>query len=1104
MNGIRVFISSRMNELSSERDFLHQLIPNLDLGESRLIPWVFEAPDGAPSSSHSIRDVYLEALQRSSLYIGLIGNEYGNWTIDEFNQATRWGIDRQLYIKGRPEQKRDRRLEVFLERWTDVESGVTPMYFDGIDDLSNAIGHSLKAWAIEQVLPRPAAARAQVIVDPEQIPDRAAQLFGRDELVQTMLNDLQSWRPTLICGFAGAGKSAVAAKLCETWLARNKKPVVWLRCGFAREEGLIDAILRSLEREIAHRALRADERRDLLKSLLKQLSVGLVVLDDCWNGESLFSILSAVPAHTPVLVTSRQRYPLEVIHELDALTRHAALELLSKTSGKELADDEDASALCAALSDHAFSIEIAGRALKVQNRSSREYLSRISAAPHNQTAPLGFSERSRQTVKSLLNASLDALTGDQQLAFLAFGAFFASTLTAEMVHQLLHSKVFWGDESLTIPAVGSDGVSYADTAGLLQSLEEHNLVKRMSTHASPLSTISISVRDGNPQAKPGEDLPPVEVYRIHDLAYSFAKSKASGDKRKQALDVTLSTTYFYNASAQVIYDVLRPELENFMGAAAWAASSGHGMYAERLSERLAFPSQLLQSQGLFEHALRLLELAKHSAEMRGDDNSVAQANSVIAGVQLRLGRFDEAKKTGEILLAEAERKHHPGLEMAALSSIAMLHLQVNELDRAEDFCRRALAISRQLSDIRNEAIILENLASILSAAGKCEDATAVLKEALDLHERNSNQSGRASALLQLGHLRLNAEDWTAAANDFEKAAAIATNMGDLPKLAESLRGRGISLRNLGQFQSANELFAAAREHYERLNDHEMASTCEALLGDKGPESRYLFNLGTSLLEKGSLAEAEPALRRAMDLGNADAASNYGALLRRQNRMEEAKDALKTGMSLGSGIAALNLGRTFVQEGHLDEAGVAYLASIKLGVDIAAIELGSVYYRQDRLLEAEDAYRRGVEFGLGEAAYNLGVLLAKSNRVDEAKAAYRQGIALGYGNSASNLGVLLLDEGAEDEALEVLSQGAQLGSALAMTNLGVVHFSRGRNEDAERHWRRAVDSRDPLAARYLGALLKEQGRRGDAEAVLRVGSDLGDRECKELLQSLLAE
>ncbi len=832
MNAIQVFISSRMNELGSERQALHQLIPNLDLGKSRLIPWVFEASDGAPSSSHSIRDVYLEALQRSSLYIGIIGDEYGSWTIDEFNQATRWGIDRHLYIRGRPGQKRDARLEVFLDRWADVESGVTARYFEVIDDLSNAVAHSLRLWATEQVLPRPAAARAQIIGDPEQIPDRAAQLFGREVLVEAIFNDLQSGVSTLICGFAGVGKSAVAAQLCESWLAHKRRSVVWLRCGFAREEDLVDAILRSFNQEFPLRALRADERLDLLKSCLKQAPGALVVLDDCWNGEALFSIVSAVPPQTPLLVTSRQRYPLQAIHELDALTRRAALELLSRTSGKALADDEDASLLCAALSDHAFSIEIAGRALKVQNRSPREYLGRISAAPHEQSAPLGFSERSRRSVKNLLNASLDALSGDQQVAFLAFGAFFASTLTAEMVHQLLHSQVFWGDEALTYPVVGSKGISYATTADLLQSLEEHNLVKRLSNHANPLVSFSMSTRSDD-NLKPGDPLPAIEVYRIHDLAFSFAKTKASDDKRKQALDVTLATAFFYNESAERIYAVLRPELENFMGAAAWAAASGNGMYAERLCERLAFPGQLLQSQGLFEHAIRLMELAKHSAETRGDHRSVAQANYAIASIQIRLGRSDVARKSAELMLAEAERTQDDRLEMAALSNLAVLHLQLGELDRAEDLDRRGLAIAHKLNDIINEAILLENLGSILSTADRREEAVALLTQALDLHERNSNRSGRGSVLYNLGCLHSKAEDWSVAASDFENAIAIAADIGELPMLAAAEYGRARSLRNLGQFQAANELFASAMEHYKQVNDEEMVLACDRLLHDNG-------------------------------------------------------------------------------------------------------------------------------------------------------------------------------------------------------------------------------------------------------------------------------
>ena len=73
---LHVFISSRMQELAPERQALGALLPTLGGDLVALRAWVFE--DDAPAADKPIRDVYLDALKASALYIGLFWNEYGN------------------------------------------------------------------------------------------------------------------------------------------------------------------------------------------------------------------------------------------------------------------------------------------------------------------------------------------------------------------------------------------------------------------------------------------------------------------------------------------------------------------------------------------------------------------------------------------------------------------------------------------------------------------------------------------------------------------------------------------------------------------------------------------------------------------------------------------------------------------------------------------------------------------------------------------------------------------------------------------------------------------------------------------------------------------
>src|SRR5688500_10760818 len=111
---LKVFVSSKMQEMAEERKVLANLLPELSDSAIQLETWVFEA--NAHASSKSIRQVFLDALEQSGLYIGIFWNGYGEWTIDEFERAGERGIPRHVYVKNLEPEKRDPRLKKFLEQ----------------------------------------------------------------------------------------------------------------------------------------------------------------------------------------------------------------------------------------------------------------------------------------------------------------------------------------------------------------------------------------------------------------------------------------------------------------------------------------------------------------------------------------------------------------------------------------------------------------------------------------------------------------------------------------------------------------------------------------------------------------------------------------------------------------------------------------------------------------------------------------------------------------------------------------------------------------------------------------------------------------------------
>ena len=72
---LEVFISSNQDEFSEERKFLHEKINNDSYFSRNVRLFVFEI-DGA--KTEAANEVFLNKVEESNIYIGLIGQNYGN------------------------------------------------------------------------------------------------------------------------------------------------------------------------------------------------------------------------------------------------------------------------------------------------------------------------------------------------------------------------------------------------------------------------------------------------------------------------------------------------------------------------------------------------------------------------------------------------------------------------------------------------------------------------------------------------------------------------------------------------------------------------------------------------------------------------------------------------------------------------------------------------------------------------------------------------------------------------------------------------------------------------------------------------------------------
>jgi Domain of unknown function (DUF4062) len=137
---LRVFVSSRMQELAPERQVVRAALDGL-----KVEAWVFEQDAGA--RPESIEKTFLEELEAADLYIGLFWKGYGDYTIQEYEYARERSKDRLVYEKRATlNADRDPRLQKFLDGLANVKEGVIIKWFDDPVELSEAIKEDVARW----------------------------------------------------------------------------------------------------------------------------------------------------------------------------------------------------------------------------------------------------------------------------------------------------------------------------------------------------------------------------------------------------------------------------------------------------------------------------------------------------------------------------------------------------------------------------------------------------------------------------------------------------------------------------------------------------------------------------------------------------------------------------------------------------------------------------------------------------------------------------------------------------------------------------------------------------------------------------------------------
>jgi tetratricopeptide (TPR) repeat protein len=770
-------------------------------------------------------------LKEADLFVGIVAHRYGyveaghevSVTESEFDYAGERGLDRLCFIvepgygwpKRWTEKRNAERVVAFKAK---IEKSVIRNLFTTVDDFRNKLTMALVNWQ-EWRSARSGELDAIFATHPDDVPGNPERLVGRDALVADIHGLLDKGKRVLLQGFGGMGKTALAAHVAAERIAAGKGAVVWLRAGTEDRDGLLVALARPFDAQqtVIKESGIANQAR-VVRLLLAEQEVRLIVLDDVWNARALTQLLNvnAVPSGVPILVTSRSRFTGLTRLDVGRLERRASLELLAHYGDEAWIKDKDANALCEKLGDHTYAVKVAALTLALDGLSPRQLLERIAAAPWKLTAPEGAEEEGRTSVEELLTTSLYGLDAEARGLFLAFGAFFSSSATPEMLGSYL-------------------GITTAAIEDALNRLQRRGLAER--------------VIESDERA--------VE-YRIHDLAYSYVRAQASNDDHHRALDACLHYLERYREAKPENFSALRTELDNFIGAAGWAMS------VERYTDVQRFANWLyrnfdtdtaegfLHLQGYASVATTLLEQAATASELLKDVAGQAAYLGSLGSAYRDLGQIKNGMKYYRQALKLYRDLGDVAGEGLTLGRIGIAHRLLGQAQSAIEHLEQALAIARQFDNKQAEGINLANLGIAYRLIGQLDKAIEHLEQALTMAQARGDKRGEAINLGNIGDIYREQEKLAQAIATYELALALVREMGDR-------RGGGINLGRLGDAYRGLGQYARAAEYLSQA----LAIARET--GDKRGEAINLGRLGDTYRDQGQLETAVQHHERGLNI-----------------------------------------------------------------------------------------------------------------------------------------------------------------------------------------------------------------------------------------------
>ncbi|MBY0430922.1 MAG: tetratricopeptide repeat protein, partial [Rhodospirillales bacterium] len=173
---------------------------------------------------------------------------------------------------------------------------------------------------------------------------------------------------------------------------------------------------------------------------------------------------------------------------------------------------------------------------------------------------------------------------------------------------------------------------------------------------------------------------------------------------------------------------------------------------------------------------------------------------------------------GEVALAAANRLGYRKTQSRHLCNTALAYTGLNDISRAIEYCKQALALARESNARREEGQSLSILGKVCAIQGRTRRAISYFRQHLEITRETGDRRGEGKALGDLGNANATLGEAREALTQYQQSLAIACEIDDLCGEGEAHRNLGSAYVELGEIENAIESYEASLAVAREMED----------------------------------------------------------------------------------------------------------------------------------------------------------------------------------------------------------------------------------------------------------------------------------------------